>query len=184
MPSLANSRKLSASRQKLILDRHHEVLLSGMGVTLQDFRAIYKVVNGLTNLPDPMVQANNLNHGNIAAEYAAALQAHQVQTLIRKQADDANRKLSAQVKKLDRQLGTIAMAKHLPRGRNTTGGASSTKRNSHSPSTRKKKHPNANGANSSSKGSKDANSGNKQKSGTQKSKRTKNHSNTRSNKQS
>jgi hypothetical protein len=262
-----------------ILDRHHEVLLSGMGVTLQDFRAIYKDVNGLTNLPDPMVQANDLNHGNIAAEYAAALQAHQVavanhdsiilpppeppapppanppqpdaaqqetnrifrtlesifvrpwhiyqdsrarneralalkklstevftatatenaqtemdlevpadrhqlQALIRKQADDANRKLSAQVKKLERQLGTIAMAKNLPRGRNTTGGASSTKRKSPSPSPRKKKTPNARGADASNNGSKDANSGKNKTSGKQKSKRTKNRSNTRSNKQS
>jgi hypothetical protein len=263
-----------------ILDRHHEVLLSGMGVTLQEFRGIYISVNGLTTLPDPMVQANDLNHGNIAAEYAAALQAHQVavanhdslilpppeppvpppanqpqhdaaqqettrifrtlesifvrpwhiyqdsrarneralalkklstevftaaatenaqtemdlevpadrhqlQALIRKQADDANRKLSAQVKKLERQLGTIAMAKNLPRGRDTTGGASLTKRKSQSPSTRKKKkNPNARGADASNKGSNDGNNGNKNKSGQQKSKRKKNRSNTKSNKQS
>jgi hypothetical protein len=61
-----------------ILDRHHEVLLSGMEVTLQDFRIIYKAVNGLTELPNPMVQADDLtNHGNAAAAYAAAVIAHQ-----------------------------------------------------------------------------------------------------------
>ena len=213
-----------------ILDRHHEVLLSGLAVTLQSFRNTYIEANGLTDLPDPIMPAYNLPHGNATAQYEAAMVAHQaalaahdsvmlpppeppvpppahqppqadpaqeetarifrtlesifirpwrlyldsrsrneralalkklstevltenatenaqmeldlevpadrqqLQELIRKQADSANKKLSAQVKKLERQLGNIATAKNQPRGRKKTGGASTKKTKSQSPS--------------------------------------------------
>jgi hypothetical protein len=253
-----------------ILDRHHEVLLSGLNVTLQDFRTVYMTANGLTALPDPIMPANNLPHGQAQAEYAAAfvayeqaLAAHdsivipppeppleppaaltptdpaqqetnrifrtlesifvrpwrlyqdsrsrneralalkklsnevftesatetaqmqidlevpadrqQLHELIRKQADDATKQLSAKVKKLERQLGNITLAKTTQRGRNTTGGASLTKRNSRSPSKNRKNQ----GADDSNKGSKDDKTGKKKTNGKKQSKRKKNRSGTK-----
>jgi hypothetical protein len=82
----------------------------------------------------------------------------QLQSLICKQTDDANKKLAAQVKKLERQLGNLAMTKNPPRGQNTTGGASSTKRKSQPPSWKKN---DARGADTSTNSSNDDKSGNK-----------------------
>jgi hypothetical protein len=257
-----------------ILDRHHEVLLSGLNVTLQDFRTVYVTANGLTALPDPIMPANNLPHGQAQAVYATAFIAYeqalanhdsivlpppepplpppavqtptdpaeqetnrifrtlesifvrpwhlyidsrsrneralalkklsnevftesatenaqmqvdlevpadrqQLQELIRKQADNATKKLSAQVKKLERQLGTMALA-NTQRGRNTTGGASSTKRNSRSPSQNRKNQ----GADDSNKDSNDGKKGKQNRTGKKQKTRKKNRTGTKSNKRS
>ena len=258
-----------------ILDRHHEVLLSGLNVTLAEFRAVYMTVNGLTVLPNPLMPADDLPHRQAQAAYTAALAAHaraveehdsiviplpaapvpppaapppndpaqqetnrifrtlesifvrpwqiyldsrtrneramalkklsnevftesatenaqmeidlevpadrqQLQELIRKQADAANQKLSAQVKKLERQLGSIALAKNTQRGRKKTGGASSTKRKSQSPS----KNRSSQGADASSNGSNDDKPGKRNPTGKQPTKRKKNRTGTKSTKRS
>ena len=104
----------------------------------------------------------------------------QLQSLIRKQADDANKKLAAQVKKLERQIGNLTIAKNPKRGRKTTGGASTTKTKSQSPSTKKKKEL-ALEADASNNGSNDDSSGKNTTTGKKKSKRKKNRTGTRNN---
>ena len=105
----------------------------------------------------------------------------QLQELIRKQSDTANKKLTSQVKKLEKQLSSVQLTKNNPRGQQKKGGASITKRKSPSPTKKRGQSPEAD---ASSNGSEKTKNGKGKKTGKNKPKRKRNKSGTPKNKPS